>query len=74
MNPLGDRPGLSPRLRGNLDPDRPPGADRHWVYPRACGGTEVAVEGSADHGLTVYPRACGGTQKNLACPEAWISR
>ena len=44
--------GLSPRVRGSLDPD---GVAR--VYPRVCGGATLMATQSR---LGVYPRVCGG--------------
>ena len=54
--------GLSPRVRGNPEPDRRQPVALS-VYPRACGGTsrthryECPIAGHVE----VYPRACGGT-------------
>ena len=50
--------GLSPRVRGNLDPRR--GVPRRAGSIPACAG-EPRVLASAEGAPRVYPRVCGGT-------------
>ena len=53
-----DRPGLSPRVRGN-QPRRPPTLLRKGSIPACAGEPPPKVDASSV--TTVYPRVCGGT-------------
>ena len=50
--------GLSPRVRGNRQGQRP--ISPYRVYPRVCGGTS-ATRRCGTVKAAVYPRVCGGT-------------
>ena len=60
----GDRSGLSPRVRGNLQP-----LHHHPVGDRpipACAGQPRSSTGRRGH-LEAYPRVCGATPRRLDC-------
>ena len=57
--------GLSPRLRGNLDPDQQRRSHCRSI-PAPAG--EPRLTGCIHRVYPVYPRACGGTRNDVALP------